>query len=373
MITKHPHHHRLARRALAAGVLSVLAVVVSRGAYLETDTSEPARPPVIRPGPQPEPWPQPPPWPRPPPREHPAQRLLADARVGEPYRYRDMLVYPLTLARVGDGSAVRTLEEAQREGWLDIRESGTERVAEVSVINRGGQPVMIMAGELLAGGKQDRAARVETLLPPHSDVITLPVYCVEQHRWSEARKDFAPPGIIVHPALRKSVAAGASQDAVWREVAESTERMRAPSETGAYQAIHDNARVQHELGDVAASFRRMMPRATCGVAVVAGARVLGADLFGDPALFERECDKVLRSYAIGYLATDDEAPVVRGMRRPPPWDGAADVRRLLERASAARIRPVDSPGIGQVFGLQGGVDGMGIVWQGDVLHVAVWP
>ena len=298
--------------------------------------------------------------------------MLADARVGEPYRYRGMLVYPLLLARIVDSSAVRTLEEAQREGSLDIRESGTERVAEVSVINRGAQPVMIMAGELLAGGKQDRAARVETLLPAHSEVIRLPVYCVEQHRWSDARKDFAPPGIIVHPALRKSVAAGASQDAVWREVADSTKRMEATSDTGAYQAITDSARVRQELGDVAASFRRMMPRETCGVAVVAGSRVLGADLFGDPSMFERECDKVLRSYAVGYMATDEDAPAIRGMRRPPP-DGAAEVRRLLERGSSARIRSVDSPGVGQVFSLQGGVEGMGIFWEDEVLHVAVWP
>ena len=342
MTTKHPHQRRAVRTALAACALSVLGIFVSRGAYLETDSSEPARAPVIRPVPPPEPWPQPPPWPDPPPREHPAQRMLADARVGEPYRYRGMLVYPLLLARIVDSSAVRTLEEAQREGSLDIRESGTERVAEISVINRGGQPVMIMAGELLAGGKQDRAARVETLLPPHSDVIRLPVYCVEQHRWSDARKDFAPPGVIVHPALRKSVAAGASQDAVWREVADSARRMEATSETGAYQAITDSA------------------------------RVLGADLFGDPDMFERECDKVLRSYAVGYMATDEDAPAFRGMRRPPP-DGAADVRRLLERGASARIRPVDSPGVGQVFGMQGGVEGMGILWEGAALHVAVWP
>ncbi len=44
--------------------------------------------------------------------------------------------------------------------------------------------MVLLAGEILLGGKQNRVMTEDILLPPLSAPVDLQVYCVEQGRWS---------------------------------------------------------------------------------------------------------------------------------------------------------------------------------------------
>src|SRR5262249_54771877 len=83
----------------------------------------------------------------------------------------------------GEGPAavsVATLDEAQGSGALLITERGSATVPELIVDNRGKTHVLLLAGEILVGGRQNRVLREDILLPPLSGPRPISVYCVEQ-------------------------------------------------------------------------------------------------------------------------------------------------------------------------------------------------
>ena len=51
------------------------------------------------------------------------------------------------------------------------------------LINNSDRPLLLLAGEIVTGGKQDRVIGADRLVPPKSDPIDLSVFCVEPGRW----------------------------------------------------------------------------------------------------------------------------------------------------------------------------------------------
>ena len=58
-------------------------------------------------------------------------------------------------------------------------------VNELSLINRSGKKLMLLAGEVIVGGKQDRIVQDDLIVPPVSVPVSLSVFCVEHGRWSQ--------------------------------------------------------------------------------------------------------------------------------------------------------------------------------------------
>jgi hypothetical protein len=80
------------------------------------------------------------------------------------------------------GPVPLTLEEALVNKTVEVRETGS--VNELQVMNNGGEAVYIQSGDIVKGGRQDRVLLVSMLLPPRSGIVPIPVFCVEQGRWS---------------------------------------------------------------------------------------------------------------------------------------------------------------------------------------------
>jgi hypothetical protein len=75
-----------------------------------------------------------------------------------------------------------TLEEALRDGKVQVRETGNVNSLEIE--NLGDEPVFVQAGDIVKGGKQDRTLTVSLLLPPKSGRMPIGSFCVEHGRWS---------------------------------------------------------------------------------------------------------------------------------------------------------------------------------------------
>src|SRR5205823_7096727 len=116
---------------------------------------------------------------------------------------------------------VLTLDEARKEGSLLITERADASVPELVVENRAKSHVLLLAGEILIGGKQNRVLREDILLPPLSGERPIGVYCVEQGRWNEGRKEFESKGSFAQPGLRSKLMERADQGRVWDSVAKA--------------------------------------------------------------------------------------------------------------------------------------------------------
>ena len=69
------------------------------------------------------------------------------------------------------------------------RQSGAE-VNRLVLINNSDHPLLLLAGEVVTGGKQDRVIGVDRIVSPKSGPIDLSVFCVEPGRWVASSEHF---------------------------------------------------------------------------------------------------------------------------------------------------------------------------------------
>src|SRR5205814_1315885 len=162
---------------------------------------------------------------------------LSGVRVGALRVHGGLAVLWLHAAAPASILDVATLEDARSAGDVVVSERPDAAVSLLITENRGKRHVLLLAGEIVVGGKQNRVVAEDVLLPPLSGPRQIAVYCVEQGRWAGATKEFQTQGSFAAPKLRSELAARAAQQQVWNEVSRSAAVAAAPSPTGSYQAV----------------------------------------------------------------------------------------------------------------------------------------
>ena len=61
-------------------------------------------------------------------------------------------------------------------------------VNSLTVQNKSQDTVFIMSGDVVQGGRQDRVIAMDMVVPPRT-ITDIPVFCVEQNRWSYMEND----------------------------------------------------------------------------------------------------------------------------------------------------------------------------------------
>ena len=273
--------------------------------------------------------------------------LLASAgeaprfKVLPPISHGSLTVYPVVAAGARDTSGFLTLDEGLRSGAVVVTEAGRlpmmvrrprpmpqYRGAEVNklvLLNNSDRPLVLLAGEIVTGGKQDRVIGKDRIVPAHSDPVDLDVFCVEPGRWTGVSDGFkSMDAQMAQPSVRRQAMGKRDQQAVWDSVrssaAETVRVMSAPSSTASgaaggvpaelrsttsYARVMGNQAVQQEVDKIAAPVTREYQslmgelRARNAVGVVAAVRgqIVWADIFASPSLLERYWPKLARSYA----------------------------------------------------------------------------
>ncbi len=293
------------------------------------------------------------------------QRFASGLRVGPAHASGGLLVFWLHAKEAPAPLEIATLDEARSRGQLLITERDQATVPELLVENRGKAPVLLLAGEILVGGKQNRVLKEDILLPPLSGPRNIGVYCVEQGRWNEGRKDFESKASFAQPGLRSRLMEKAPQSQVWSEVGKAARAAQAPSPTGSYQEIYEKPEVKDHLKDVERGLDSKAAAGAYGAAVFTAGGLSGLDVFHAPGLFAREWPKLLRAHA------------VEAYRQPRPaeWQEAklrGRVEALLGAAARAEGTLRGNAGVGQLFEFR--VDrsrGAALIFEGRVVHVAI--
>jgi hypothetical protein len=130
---------------------------------------------------------------------------------------------------------VLVLDEAMSSKKVRIKEVESESVNDLTFINKSEQPVFILAGEVIIGGKQDRIIGANTIIPANT-TQTVPVFCVEHGRWDNNSKEFTTAKALAHGRLRGKASFAAQSD-VWNEVAATNERKKTKNGTDTYRQV----------------------------------------------------------------------------------------------------------------------------------------
>lgn len=261
-----------------------------------------------------------------------------EVRVGAPISVENLAVFPLTLRNPSAGEEYLTLDEALHAKQLSIAEAGAGgAVNSLEVENRADRPVVLVAGELLLGGKQDRIVGRSVLLAPRSRA-RVQVFCVEHGRWTGAG-ELQSARAMGHVELRKMALSG-DQAQVWNEVARSNRRLGTTSASDTYRVA------ARKLGaDTGPLVRRILDGLTrvpgaAGLAVAIDGEVVAVEWFGSPRIFARLQEKLIASYAAQALASGAPAKTPA-----PAAEAVSEFAAKAERGEGAIGDQLMAPGV----------------------------
>lgn len=225
---------------------------------------------------------------------------------GAPVKYQNITVVPVGTTRKGPFQRYTLLEQGLQDKTLAVREmqgnAGQAQVNSVEVRNEGRDPVYLLGGEMILGGKQDRIIERDTVVPPTKEWTTVSVFCVEQGRWHGQNMEFAAGGALVQPSLQQAALSG-DQSQVWAEVARKNLQHGTQSSSGTYRRTIQNAALRSKIAPYREQLVRSMPPdvQVAGMVFAINGDIRVADLFGNPVLFASLRDKLLSAYILEAL------------------------------------------------------------------------
>ena len=251
-------------------------------------------------------------------------------RVEAPIVRGNLAVFPVTAESSHDTSEFLTLDEGIRSGQVTVTEAGSERgmirpgqpvqpfrqgAAEVNrlvLYNNSSRPLLLLAGEIVTGGKQDRVVGSDRIVPADSGPIDLGVFCVEPGRWVASSSTFGSMGVqMAQPSVRMPAMAERDQSRVWDNVRASNARIaeslgdsqaQAIGGTTSYAKVFASPPVAKAMGEYGGAeaeqsiLHELRARKAVGIVVAIDGRVMWADLFASTDLLAKYWPKLMRSY-----------------------------------------------------------------------------
>lgn len=278
---------------------------------------------------------------------------INDYKILAPISHGDLTIFPVVSAKVHDTSEFITLDEGIRSGEVVVTEVGNlhstmrrrspyvqqyrggAEVNRLVLVNNSKHPLILLAGEVVTGGKQDRVVGKDRIVPAESDPVDLSVFCVEHGRWTETSEKFdTHASVMLQPSVRMKAMAEQNQQQVWDAVGQSKASMSAratelgpPSppngttetvtvenyaysvqkldSTSSYAKARENAAVKQQVDSIVepmqksyeSVIKQLRNQNAVGVVVAVRGRIVWADMFASGALLDKYWPKLLDSYA----------------------------------------------------------------------------
>jgi hypothetical protein len=308
-------------------------------------------------------------------------------RALKPIQSGDLTLFPVVRSdgKTRPTDQFLTLDEGLKSGEVVVTEAGRvqglvrprggttprffqgDQVNTLVLINNSKRPLLLLAGEIVTGGKQDRVIAKDRIVPAGADPIDLSVFCIEHGRWTESSAKFGTTAkvsgqsFMVQPTVRQQAMVAKDQQQVWESVngAITSMAMAATPSSNAQTGTIPNGPATADRGrsDTVArslgttSYAKAMQteavsakvdQATAGlvqsreqalallreehavgVVVAVHGEVIWADIFSDPGLLARYWTKLVRSYAAEGLSGRAERDTA----------SVADAQRFLDTPS----------------------------------------
>ena len=295
----------------------------------------------------------------------PPETSNAPYRVLAPIESGNLLLFPVVRA-YGKSPAETpfiTLDEGIKSGEVEVTEAGRvqglvrpridpliarrshgpapdsyrgDQVNTLVLVNNSQRPLLLLAGEIVTGGKQDRVIAKDRIVPVGADPIDLGVFCIEPGRWTESSATFgaaakaAAHGFMVQPTVRERAMVQKDQQQVWDSVRGAIGQMAVaaaspPSSAGgrvptassfgttSYAKVMESNAVSDKVDEAAASvmksrdqvLAKLREEHAVGVIVAVRGEIVWADLFASTELLSRYWTKLVRSYAAESLTSGE--------------------------------------------------------------------
>jgi hypothetical protein len=242
--------------------------------------------------------------------------------VSGPFTHGNLTVFLLHGPDAERSRPVLGLDEALARKCAIVHETG--EVNELTVENTSEEDdLLLLSGDIVKGGRQDRVLQATMILPPKSGKVPVRSFCVEQSRWtkrgSEADTHFADNrAVIAGKELKKAVQLAGSQGEVWQNVAVQQAALsqnvgtvvNSKDSPTSLQLALENEKVQAEV----AKFREAITAkvgdtgGAVGFVTVVNGQVTGAEAFASHAVFQKAWAKSVNAAAVEAVAEKAQRP-----------------------------------------------------------------
>jgi len=289
-----------------------------------------------------------------------ATTLATAYQVSGPYSSGNLSLFVIRGADKSKQKQYLTLAEGIGKQQVVVHETGDVNVLKVD--NLSDAAVFMQSGEIVKGGRQDRALQSDMLIPPHAKDVNLPCFCVEHGRWSgrvgESASQFnSANNFVVGNSTNVAIRKDGDQSKVWAQV-EAKQKQLGASLTKPVVSAASPSSLQLTLEEKSVKdatdkqFRALSEvvnkqKDAIGYAVAINGTISNADIYPAGGLFQKLWPGLLKSAVV-------EAVAQRGQSTKKLPSGQ-DVKNVL--AAAEKFKPDPSAPYRLAPSLQGATNG----------------
>jgi len=235
-------------------------------------------------------------------------QYIGSLEVGRVQSYKNMEVVPLFTDKKSSLDYI-VLDQAMKRKGFSIEETGN--VNNLEAYNNTNKDVLIIKGEYMVGGKQNRMMTRSALIKKKRGKkhVNLPVHCIEQGRWNTPGEFYG--GKVAAAGMRHGLTKESSgergQHATWENVSYNLKSTNVNSSTSNFDEFHKKNK--KSIDDYVSNFKFKKGQVGFVVAVTDkwGNKNFYVDLFDKPVTMKKHFDRMLESYVTEAITNSPNA------------------------------------------------------------------
>ena len=213
----------------------------------------------------------------------------------QPQVHENITIIPLKTERIYID--LLTLKKGLELGLVEVKECDTSQVNTVIVKNHSVTPLILIDGEEIIGGDQNRIVNSTILIDAESE-MKIPVSCSEKHRWA-FKSEFKQSDYIANYKTRRakeyaSRVSSSFQDVIWSSIDSLEMEQDFASPTSAMDGSYENIKAAHN--QIIKQFKIIDGQT--GVLIMVDGQFTGFELFLNSEIYREFHEKILKSYLI---------------------------------------------------------------------------
>lgn len=282
--------------------------------------------------------------------------LNSNVELLNPQSHEHMAIIPLK-TQPNYKLDILTLKKGLELGLVEVKECEHSTVNTLIVKNNSITPLLLIDGEEVVGGDQNRIVNSTILVAPKSE-SKISVSCTEQGRWAYKNEFRSSIHIADYNTRRAKLRAKRHnrpvQSEVWSSIRDLERSIDFSSPTGAMSESYDAQKVNHEeflkAFDVA--------EGQTGVLIIANGEIKGFELFLNPEIYSHFHEKIIKSYLINSKVENTTFTI-----------NVDEARLIIENAKDSTFEDKPSNGLEKVYEFENS-QGFGnlYTYEGEILH-----
>lgn len=252
---------------------------------------------------------------------------------------------------------ILTLKKGLELGLVQVKECEKSQVNTLIVENNAVTPLILIDGDEVVGGDQNRIVNATILIDAKSE-MKIPVSCTEKNRWGY-KSEFKQSRYIANFETRRakeyaSRVSASFQDVIWSSIdtLENENSFRSP--TAAMEESYENLRINHNK--IIKEFE--IVEGQTGVLIIVDGEIKGFELFLNSEIYKEFHEKILKSYLIDSKIKDNVFTV-----------NIDAVQDMINRACNSSFEKKDSKGLEDAYSFEND-EGLGTIYlfKNNIIH-----